>query len=312
MIAKLERDFIAADLSSVENLLTEMTPSDFVARRALEGRRDELQSQLASVTASEQTLASAALFFGGQPVISNKGIESEFGASVIGTFQDIVAKVAAGRRYSLLGQRGPVSDKDESKLHITNIVRGSFGFEFQELADQGSILNSELKEAVDEAVKLMVSFDDSGADLLNESVESIDNRILDTIRKFFGLLHDGHATFRIVAANVDRSYDRLSVERAMQRASVTTIEENEVAFSGRLVGLLPQHRAFEYVTETGDLLYGKVDKSLQNDAVSRFLQDWYERKSHARIRVKRILRPGRDPLTAYFLLNISNGSAIIR
>src|SRR5258708_2558620 len=157
-ISKSQRDFIAADLAAIEDLMKHLTPSDFVSRKSLEGRRDDLRRSLQSAKVPKEetrTLASATLFFGGTPVVRNRGIESEFGARAVGKFQELVSEVFASRRQDALGKAGPVSQKDLSRLHITNVVRGSFGFQLDQIDDDVPLFDSGLKESVDQAVKVI-------------------------------------------------------------------------------------------------------------------------------------------------------------
>src|SRR5258708_3399307 len=98
MISRIERNFITADLARLEGLIAKMTSADFLTRMGLESRRDELQQTLASMEVTDQPLASATLFFGGKPVVGNRGIESGFGADAISKFQDIVSKVSAAKQ----------------------------------------------------------------------------------------------------------------------------------------------------------------------------------------------------------------------
>jgi hypothetical protein len=64
MSAKLERDFVAADLAAVEGLLNSMTDEDILTSFSLESRRDELRQTLAGMIAEPETRASAG---GGKP-----------------------------------------------------------------------------------------------------------------------------------------------------------------------------------------------------------------------------------------------------
>src|SRR6516165_2720006 len=126
-LRKLERDFAHADIAAVSSLLGQLSEEDVMVRFGLEARLQELRKTLADLEAvKDEPTASAALFFGGQPVIGSKGIESEFAGAAVTKFQDLVAKVLA-QQAGGLGLRGIVPNKGASTLHITNIVRGSFG-----------------------------------------------------------------------------------------------------------------------------------------------------------------------------------------
>ena len=240
MIPKLERDFMGADLAGVESLLSELTDSDFVTRMSLEDRRDEIKEALANAQANPSLLASAALFFGGQPVVGSRGIESGFGSQAISLFQHLVSNVSAARANTL-APVGRVPGKEQSQLYVTHIVHGSFGFQFEELEDSAStaaMFGSALKEAVDETVHLIAAFDEPEENVFTKAVERIDKRVLNTAHRFFSLVDNASATFRVVAGNTDKQYNAASVKRAIERAKETHITEENAWLAGRLEGVL--------------------------------------------------------------------------
>jgi len=157
-VRKLERDFLKADINAVDGLLRRLGDEDVMARFGLEERLAELQGELAELEdALPESSASAALFFGGKPVVGSQGIESQFASAAVGQFQDLVAMVLAHDTGNL-AERGTVPRRASSTLHITNIMRGSFGFLLQEVQPQLQILDSSLKTAVDEATRLLDAF----------------------------------------------------------------------------------------------------------------------------------------------------------
>ena len=198
-LRKLERDFVSADLAAVTGLLAQLGDEDVMARMGLELRRDELQQTIAHLDeAGIEPAASAALFFGGGPVVGSRGIETEFAGSAISKFQDIVAKVLA-RESGGLGQRGVVPNKAASTLHITNIVRGSFGFLLEEVSPQPSLMETSLKTAMDETSRLLRALGEPDEEQFRTVAETIDQRTLGTAREFFELMRQSGATLRLVA-----------------------------------------------------------------------------------------------------------------
>lgn len=303
MTSKVERDFIAADLAGVERLLQQMSPEDFLTRMSLESRRHELQEALRSASKEVRSLASAALFFGGEPVVSNRGIESKFGATVIEEFQDIIAMVAAAQQGSALGQRGPVSGTDRSTLHITRVVHGSFGFEFEELDNPG-IFDSPLKQSVDRSVQLIATLGDLADDAFTEAAQDVDSRAIEAVRRFLETVQAKHATLRIVSDSVDKSYDPITLAVAVERARMTKIDELERREGGKLEGVLPELRTFEFRTDDDKVLRGKADSSFTRDDLVKLNRTDVGEPSSAHLRVKQILRQGRVERETYILLKL--------
>lgn len=300
-LRKLERDFVYADIAAVSSLLEGLGDDDVMARFGLESRLSELKAIVAQLDASPaETTASSALFFGGRPVLGSLGIESEFGGVALAKFQDLVAKMLAHETGGL-GMRGVVPNKSASTLHITNIVRGSFGFLLEEMQPQHDMPETALKTAVDDATRLLDAFGEEDEEQFRTAVESVDERVLGTARELFELMHHSGATLRIVAGNIDRSFDRSAVARAAERATSTTLIEDEREVRGQLCGILPKAHQFEFrPTDDGGTLRGVVSRSLQEDELSLLNRELVNVDAIARIRSKRVLRNGmiaREKLT---------------
>lgn len=294
IMRKLERDFACADLAAVTGLLAQLGDEDVMARFGLETRRNELQQTIAELDRRpDEPAASAVLFFGGNPVMGTRGIESEFAGTAVAKFQDIVAKVLADET-SGLGQRGIVPNRGASTLHITNIVRGSFGFLFEELGrPQAQLVETSLKVAVDETMRLLDAFGEPDEERFRATVETIDQRVLATTREFFDLMRQNGATLRLVAGVTDRSFGTEAIARATERATSTTVDDTEESVRGQLAGVLPDAHQFEFrVDEPGGTIRGRVSRALSADELTRFNRDWVGADAIARVMVRRVRRSG--------------------
>jgi hypothetical protein len=305
MSAKLDRDFVAADLAAVDQLLGNLTGHDVFAKLSLQSRREDLQRTLASLSEVREVSASASLYFGGEPVLANRGIEVSFGSQAMEKFQDVVTKIFAVQHTGSLGQRGAVPGKDAAKLHVTNIVRGSFGFRLEELSPQASMLDSPLKDAVDEATRLMEKFGVEDEEAFESEVENLDQRVFATIRDFFGLLSDRRATFRLVSGNIDKSFRSQNVDRAAERAKITRLDEEDVELPGQLSGALRDSRIFEFRPEDGrPAIKGSVGSELTADTISKINREFSDRDSVGSFRLKRVRQNDRVLREKFTLLSI--------
>lgn len=302
-LRKLERDFARADMAAVLGLLAQLGDDDVMARFGLEARLEELRQTVTRLDEIEdEPTASAALFFGGRPVIGAHGIESEFAGSAVTRFQDIVAKVLAHETGGL-GQRGIVPNKSASTLHITNIVRGSFGFLFEEIQPQQHLMATPLKTAVDEATRLLDAFGEPDEEQFRSAVEAIDERVLGTAREFFDLMRQSGATLRLVAGETDRSFGADAVARAAERATSTTVEDTGDAISGQLAGVLPDAHQFEFrAADERGTIRGKVDRSLTADQLTHFNRNLVNVDAVARVHIKRVRRSGTVVRESFTLL----------
>lgn len=289
---KLERDFAKADRAAVVSLLSRTTEADALTRLSLASRLDELNARIADHDQQpDETYASAALFFGGRPVLGSQGIEAEFGAGAVATFQDLVSKVLA-KNTSGLGVKGPVANKSAAVMHITKIVRGSFGFLLEEMRGQGQLLDTTLKEAVEEATELLDVFGEADEEEFQTAIVEVDQRILSTARAFFELMRQHGATLRMIAGEHEIQFGDEAVGRAVERAMGTAIEEDDETLDGQLAGVLPGAHQFEFRIAGGDTVKGKVDPAWTDADLERWNRELVGVDATMTVGVKRVLRHG--------------------
>jgi hypothetical protein len=303
-LRKLEQDRTRADLASVDAILDQLTDEDVMMRAGLESRRNELIATIENIDDQEESTASAALFFGGRPVAGNRGIESEFGGSAVTKFQDLVAKLLA-REVTGLGQRGVVPNKNAATLHITNIVRGSFGFLLEEVEPQHQFVKTALKSAVDNASHLLHAFAEPSDEQFQEAVEAVDDRVVATARDFFDLMRQSGATLRLVAGASDNSFSAEAVARAVERANTTTLEDAEETVEGQLAGFLPDAHQFEFRADGArGTIRGRVDKALPASELAEDNRRLVNVPARAQLQVKRVLQKGQIVRESFTLLKI--------
>ena len=216
MIRRLEQDHLSADLAAVEDLLASAAPGDILGRMSLTERRDEVRKALADLDSKGETEGRTALFFGGAPVIGSRAVDADFAAEALGKYQDLVTKVWALKEHGSLAPSGPVPDRHEARLHVTNVVHGSFGFELAELQGPLTLQSSPLHEAIGVVTRALIAAG-KGDDDLADVAEELDVRSFAALEEFFAVLQRAHASFRVVAGDTDYAFE-LSSCRARGRA----------------------------------------------------------------------------------------------
>ncbi|WP_156807944.1 hypothetical protein [Henriciella marina] len=309
MLAKMERDRTLADLANVDEMLAALSDSDFVSRATLQQRRDELLDQVAQYDDRvEDGTASAALFFGGRPVIADRGIEAEFAGEISRSFQDLIAKFAA-QSVGQLGRRGVVPRKEESTLHITNVVRGSFGFLFEQAAEQREMVPTLLSDTVRGAAKLLSAYSSEDDENFAAQLEEVDQRVLEAAAGFFDLIQKSGATFRLVAGNSDNSYGSAAIERAVERAKESRVELEINTVEAIFLGGLPESHRFELkLAENEELMTGRIDPELSSNDIQRFNRDFTNSQVFAQIETKKILRNGAVVRESYTLKRLNDAA----
>jgi hypothetical protein len=248
MLKKLEVDALKADLSAVESMLTSFTEDDDpIGWYQFNVRKEEIEQALGDVTARHVTHAELGIFFGGRPVQGSRGINADFAGRALEDIQALVSVRYSGREFGPLAQRGPVQGGDTSQMIVTNIVRGSVGFVLEESGNNAQLVETPLKEAVDEVADILsrVGADDEA--MFDEAATEMDERLLGSLRNFFQRLDVNGATMRIVDGTRDFLLDRHAIERARQRTQTMQITESDAEMTGEL-HVLVDWKKFEFYT----------------------------------------------------------------
>lgn len=275
MLKKLEVDVLRADLAAVTALLAARTEDDDpVGWLQLSSRKADIENELTQLEAVPETRAAVALFFGGRPVLGSKGIEASFAGKAIDRYQDLV-----GKRYAAL-ESGPLGDRrriptssTHAQMLITEVARGSFGFVLEEAAETSSFFDTSLKKVVDEISELIHRLSVVDEEGFEAVVNTLDNRLLASLKDFFKTLDEAGATLKLVEGQKEYVLQREDIERARVRVdSMEEIGEQEQEVTG-IVYLLPDSQRFElYPTDTGTVRKGTVTadclKELRGEAAA--------------------------------------------
>lgn len=306
MIRSLRRQHIVAELATVETLLAALPDDDLLGRMSLESQRESLATDLRTLDDVAENRAKIALFFGGDPAVGSVGLEAGFGAESLGTFQDLVTKVWAADGGTLSAM-GPIADKGASQLHITSLVHGSFGFLLEELDEAGEpLFESALRQAsAHVAAYLSTTADDSDAKF-TELLERLDQRVFKSIRDFFGTIHRAKATFRLVEGDNDTRFDQTAVERAWVRIEASNVDEEQVSLEGRLLGMIPVGRRFEFEADRAPkIIEGRVGEKFSQSYLERMQDEQFAgRRWKAVLNHKVIERRGRRPSETWTLIEL--------
>jgi hypothetical protein len=290
----LKQSELRADIDALRSLLTSVPQDDFLGRIGLESRLTESTAALAGQEGSQDNLASTALYFGGKPVIGSVGIEADFAATAIADFKDLIVKVWATSETPVAAM-GPVPNKDSAQLHVTALLHGSMGFLIEEIDQQGTpLFPTPLKRASDDAARLIVSMATLSDDGFQAELERIPPRVFASVQKFFKDMHRAEASIRLVDDSGDRALDREAIDNAFVRLDESLLDEVPVEEDGLLLGIIPNAGRFEFRTQGGQLLEGKVAPTLSETYLKRIEEQqgigkWF----HAKLLKKEFKRWGK-------------------
>jgi hypothetical protein len=252
------------------SILANLPNDDFAGKAGLNSRRTYLADELARLVDSEDNLASTAPMFGGQPVIGSRGIDSEFAAKTLSNYKDMVNVLWATTDNQDVKARGPIPGRTAAALYVTEMVRGSVGFLIEEVDSQGNVLfPSALKLATDRATEIIQAFTSEDETEFDRELSKLSQRVFTSLRSFFTGLHRAEATMRIVEGRRDLHLDKSALARAFVRIEESAITEDDVQFTGTLLGVLPEAGRFEFRSQAGVLLSGKVAESFAESYLKR-------------------------------------------
>ena len=307
MMVKLDRDQVAAELAALNSLIESLPPNDYLGRLGLEARRDEIRQEFEQLASREDRRAKVALYFGGEPVIGSVGVQAGFGTKAVGSFQDLLSRVWGASEGGQLLSMGPIKDRVASQLHITNLVHGSFGFLLEELDHDGEpMFETPLSKAADQVAEYIASFAGENEATFSAVIDNLNPRVFLSLRDFFGYIHKANATFRLVEGSWDEKFDHQAVERAWNRAEASNVDEERVQLKGKLLGVIPVRRRFEFEPDgQAVIIEGKVDEKFGQSYLERISTEQFAGRRWKALFKKRIVaKVGRMPAESYTLLEL--------
>ncbi len=295
----LRMQSLQAELSSLNSLLQGAKEyGDFVGEFQLEKRKEKLEAELGALAEQHCKKASVALLFGGKPVLGSRGISADFAGHILGSFQDLIARMYAAAELGSLGERGPIPMRQAAGLMVTSLAKGSFGFVLDELSDQEELDKTSLGIMIEKVVKTIEDVSSTNELDFEEAVEELDSRLLISLKDFFVALDSAEATIRVVDDSADISLDQIDVQRARLRTEATKIEEDEKEIIGLLTGFLPEHKKFE-MQVGAEKLYGAVSQEAAKQYAMFISEGQVPERQKWKIKVKQrtvipLNRPPRD------------------
>lgn len=303
MPRKLKLNSLTSDKYAVEQLLSEAIEyGDIVGELQYREKLEKLDTEISQLKNASETHASVALFFGGEPVLGSKGILTSFAGNILDNFQELINKAFASKENGSLGERGKIPLKANSNLMVIQVAKGSFGFILDEVSDQLEITETALKHTVDDVLELLDASAQPDEEKFEKLIESLDKRVLQSLKDFFITLDKAHSTMRLVGDEQEYCFDSNLIHRARQRTEATEIDEDEELVKLKVLGLLPEHCKFEALTSEGQIIYGSTTRL----AAEQFGSDLIGKQVTVNLMTKSIKPLHRPERVVYKLLEFTD------
>lgn len=263
-----ERSFLNRDLS-------ETPAAAMLTRRSLEARLRHVEAAIATMDLAGPAPARARLTFNGLPVVGSHGIFAEFGMKAMSSFTEAVAAMAASLSAPL-ALMGPIPNRDQNQLLITNTALGSFGFELEEYRPQqpAVAVDSPVAIALERTRSLLQSTQGNDEELADVASET-DQRALEKVRAFLRVLSENDAVCALQYGDaVVRFQDVGQIRQSLARLEADNLHERQEVLPGFFEGSLPNARTFEFkLASDGQVIRGKIAPAVQNvEEINKHLQ----------------------------------------
>jgi hypothetical protein len=257
---------LLAERTALQRMIADTPKANVIDRRSLQSRLETLDETIAAAQVDERAPAQVRVTFNGRPVIGSQGIFAEFGMKAVNGLTEAVAAVAASLS-SPLASSGPIPNREQYQLLITNTAVGSFGFELEEYRTGQLPLvgESPVAQALSRTQDLLFGSVGSDDELADSAAET-DPRALDRVRAFLQTLADHEAVCAVQYRNrVFRFSDVGQVRRSITRLSSDNLREDERFLEGAFLGVLPLSRTFEFqLAGAAESIRGKISATIQH------------------------------------------------
>ncbi len=257
-------EWLRSGLGEMDRLLAMMPGDAVISRMSLESERAKIAAELAAFTVPARWPATAYLTFNGDPVEGSRGIDAGFAHQALEKYEGAVASAGASLVGPLKG-KGPIRNRENYRLLITNVATGSFGFEIEEANPTDGPDPSPTERGIAQVhtlLKTSASTDDDEDD----TIATVHPRVLSNVHGFLKIVADNQATCSL-AFNGDRFRfrDTAQVRKSLDILNPTNIRMEQREYLGSFLGYLPESRRAEFVIyETGETLSGRVAASVRD------------------------------------------------
>jgi hypothetical protein len=298
----IRHDFVQllGERTALQRMIESTPVDDVLDRGSLTARLEEIEYKLSEAKINESEPARARITFNGRPVIGSYGIFADFGTKIIGAFNEAVTSVAASLSGGLAA-KGPIPNREQNQLLITNTALGSFGFDLEEYrAGQSSIdEKSALDLAIERTQSLLQGSIEADDELLADAASELDQRALDKVRTFISTLAENEAVCTLQYRNqIFRFSDVGQVRRSLERIGRDNLREDEQFLNGEFQGVLPRRRTFEFkIAGTDQVIVGKVAPIIEDvDLINKHL--------HQQVEIRAMVTRVGDGRPRYLLLGL--------
>lgn len=263
------RQFLMRELVQAEHFLS-TTAGHPLMEPQFKNRVERIRAELAKLPVSGAA-AQTVLFFTGPSVQGSRAIDAELVAESLGPFLEMVKIQYVATKHGSVGERGPLRDENEARLMLTGTPRGSFGLELSAPETDDLFPNELLSEVLVRITRLLEGASRSDEDFLL-ALDDIAERTLAKAPAFFDVLTKFGADLTMQTGDIRFALSQNDIARASQRVHASKSSEEDIKLAGVFRGAVLDRWRFDFRSEDGTVLSGRIDPGRSEEDVSAWLQ----------------------------------------
>ncbi|WP_298284132.1 hypothetical protein [Novosphingobium sp.] len=275
MTTRSQREFLKVQLLETQHL-RELAGTHPLMSRAFAYREEELREKLAALPPGAKEPRTV-LFFSGEPVQGSLGIDASFAGRVLEPFQSMVMADYADRWHGVLGSRGRLAGEQQSRLLLTALPRGSFGLELTRAPDDQLFGEDQLADTLSHVTRLVESAARSDEDFAAQLDETAP-RVIQNLKDFLEVVAKGRAGLRLESGDFRCTMTPVEAKTAFDRVSGTITNDETLELGGVFKGALLESWRFDFVTEEGHSISGKIDENLTEEQVAELNKRFFNER----------------------------------
>ncbi len=272
MTTRGQREALKVQLLETQRL-KDITGDHPLMSVAFAGRERELKDQIAAIPLGSKE-SRAILFFSGEPVNGSIGIDAVFASRVLEPFQNMVMADYANRWHGKVGERGRLHGEANSRLLLSGLPRGSFGLELTRAANDDLFVEGELADTLSHVTRLVDASARSDEDFAAK-LDDAAPRVIQNLKSFLEVVAKGKAGLRLESGDFRCEMSPTQAAEAFSRGAETTTHDETVRVNGVFKGVLLESWEFNFSTDSGDVMAGKIDQNLTEDQVIEFNRTYF-------------------------------------
>jgi hypothetical protein len=218
MLRKLERDFLAANLSAVSALLAARSKEDDpIGFLQFSSRKRELEDDLNTLSAQRDPHAELGVFLGAGPTYEARGIDISLAVGALGALQALI-NAQYCQLNAAFSTQGDVQDLiRRSSMRLTDFLQAPGGFVLEGADDTVEPIGTPLRAVVDTVAALVAQLAGPDERAFAQTIATLHPSVRTRLEQFFALLDQYRASVRMVTGELDFLLDQHMVALAHAR-----------------------------------------------------------------------------------------------